>query len=1459
MTRVCCMVLRGSNFRAWRFLFVAVVLLALPTSNAVADAWASAASEDQVCEDSASAVNGLVPSPPPQPGPRSGRSGNYLIVTAEDFSGSAPLTQFASAKTAQGFTVTTYTATAGTHQATIKNYILSLWGTPDAPDYLLIVGDAMEWTSVAASNTIPIWIGGGANNFVTDLPYVCMDGTGDWEADIPMGRIPVRLVSELQNVVDKILYVEAGVYSDPTYTERAAFIAHPDPEADAEALHDYMIDTYMTPNGIQSSKLYYDTYGARTQDVADAFNAGCFLGVYFGHSTYGQWSAPLFTYNDVDDLTNGEMHPFVMSFSCTVSQFWLLDDYEPGYLEWWLRVPGKGAAACYGPSVGIIYEWSDWADVYTFVMDSIYTDGIRELGPACKAAMARFVALNGPEAPVSRDYAECFAFLGDPSMRLPDPPPDNYLIVAAVNYVGSAPLNQFIAAKEAQGFNVSTYSVPSGTSNTTIKSYIQTLWGTADAPDYILLVGDTGGSTSTSTTIPHWTGGGSKHVATDLPYACMDAGDDWYPDIPIGRFSVTSVPMLQTVVSKSLFVEAGNFPDPDYVKRGAFLANPSTYNMAEPTHDWVIDNYFTPNDYEGIKLYSRDGADTQDVADAVNDGCLWVGYYGHSSSSGWWDPSFDQSDVEDLTNDGLYGVAWSFSCNVGNYSLPECFSETWLREADKGAAAVIFPSDYIYWGSQEAWEPSTVLEKSFFRAFFEDDIWEVAPAWQAGLYHFLEDYTGSEDIKRNFFELYNVMGDPALRLPQADGFTLSVDPESRDLCCPPDNEATYTIEVGLQGDFSETVTLDATGTPAGATVDFDVNGQVPPFTSVMTIGNLSGAATGQYNVLITGTSASKQRATSVGLSISDSIPTAPTLTSPPNAETGVSRQPTLIWQVSAGAIDYDVEVATDSSFTNIVYTATTSDTSHAVAIYLESLTEYFWHVKAINGCGASNFSAPFSFTTLDQPDYFTEEFIGGTDSFDLENFTIEFIPNGSGSFYEMCGYATTKLPSDPTGGTVLDIDEDGTDTAPLSGGKRVWLYGVDYGTLYVNDNGNITFNGGDSNWNPDVADHFDRPRVSPAFDDFTVYNGTVSWKQYVDRAVVTYEDVPEYSSSNSNTFQVEMFFDGEIHITWLRVDSNNPIVGLSQGSGYPGDYVEMNLSAAAPCFVYGACCVGEVCSIETEEDCLTATGEYQGDGTDCDPDPCADYESACLIITEVVDATLSGGCPKWIEITNTGLSDFAFLEGGVIVQTDDSSDVVVDVDLTDVTITAGQSYVVNSNQSGACTGAFQAVYGFSADLNTDVPFGDGNDRYIITDTADASNLLDIYGEFGVNGTGQSWEYTEGYSYRYSAYNLGRQQNFTAAEWYFGGPGSLNGANPEQLLLDNTTPGVHVYDEDCTGYPVGDTNCDGYVDGLDIQLFVIALIDPGQYTGCDIEKANVNGDGQIDMDDIQPFVNLLLGI
>jgi len=73
---------------------------------------------------------------------------------------------------------------------------------------------------------------------------------------------------------------------------------------------------------------------------------------------------------------------------------------------------------------------------------------------------------------------------------------------------------------------------------------------------------------------------------------------------------------------------------------------------------------------------------------------------------------------------------------------------------------------------------------------------------------------------------------------------------------------------------------------------------------------------------------------------------------------------------------------------------------------------------------------------------------------------------------------------------------------------------------------------------------------------------------------------------------------------------------------------------------------------------------------------------------------------------------------------------------------------------------------------------------------------------------------------------------------------------------------------CTPNPcvLGDMNCDGVRDGLDIQHFVQALIDPAGYTNdhdgspypnCNILKGDMNYDTFVDINDISDFVYLLV--
>ncbi|MCK4660384.1 MAG: hypothetical protein KAV82_12750 [Phycisphaerae bacterium] len=604
----------------------------------------------------------------------------------------------------------------------------------------------------------------------------------------------------------------------------------------------------------------------------------------------------------------------------------------------------------------------------------------------------------------------------------------NYLIITAEDYTGSAPLAQFADAKAAMGFDVTIHSVPAGTYGKTIKAYIENLWGTPDAPDYILLVGDTGGSCSTSALIPHWSGGGPKNAVTDLPYACMDGPDDWYPDIAIGRFSITSVSMLQGV-------------------------------------------------------------------------------------------------------------------------------------PDKGAAAILFPGTRIYY-EEYPWDECISLEKFFFESFFAHDIWEVGPAWQAATYRLLAQ-DGPTDVVRDYFEMYNLLGDPALLLPAGVGFSLSADPVLQNLCSPLTDEAVYTIEVKQHVGFDQPVTLTTLGEPPGATVDFSTNSVPPPFTSVLTISNIAGSAPGEYSIEISGAATGVQRSTVMELNLSNGVPGDVTLISPPDDAPDVPRKPTLTWEPVSLAVECELQVATEPDFTNVAYNATVTGTSHTPAGNLNLAMPYYWRVRASNGCGAGDYSTAFTFTTLEPADYSTEQFTG---DFDLDNLTLAFIPDASGEHYDICRHVASELPTDPAGGTVLSILEDSAAWVNLADDKTVLLYNISYSNFAICDNGGVTFGGSNMGYAESLSIHFNQPRISALFNDLSASaGGSVSWKQLDDRVVFTYDNVPEWNTSNSNTFQIEMFFDGEIRITWLDVDSNDSIVGLSAGNGLPDDFVETDVSTSEPC------------------------------------------------------------------------------------------------------------------------------------------------------------------------------------------------------------------------------------------------------------------------------------------------------
>jgi uncharacterized repeat protein (TIGR02543 family) len=199
-------------------------------------------------------------------------------------------------------------------------------------------------------------------------------------------------------------------------------------------------------------------------------------------------------------------------------------------------------------------------------------------------------------------------------------------------------------------------------------------------------------------------------------------------------------------------------------------------------------------------------------------------------------------------------------------------------------------------------------------------------------------------------------------------------------------------------------------------------------------------------------------------------------------------------------------------------------------------------------------------------DWFTELFSTTTIN-SLAFTTYTFTPDGSANFYNICKQSATVFPTDPTGGTALTLTDDSYTPITLSGGNTVAIYRNRTNVLYVGSNGYLTMNGGDTSYIPSYASHFAYLRVAPLYRDLNPgAGGSITWKQLSDRVAVTYQNVPIYGSSTQiNSFQIEMFFDGRIRLTYLSLNASSGLVGLSAGAGQPANFAASDFTSYGPC------------------------------------------------------------------------------------------------------------------------------------------------------------------------------------------------------------------------------------------------------------------------------------------------------
>lgn len=337
------------------------------------------------------------------------------------------------------------------------------------------------------------------------------------------------------------------------------------------------------------------------------------------------------------------------------------------------------------------------------------------------------------------------------------PSPVVYLVVSADNQNWLDAIQPLLDWKTSKGYEVHlATTTETGTTANAIRSYISNAYNNWDNPPvYVLLIGDVA-------QIPNFTGQGAGNPATDLYYGDMDnvyqTSEIW-----VGRFSPSSTAELTNMVAKTLNVEqvlwTGN---DDWEKHAVFMASNDNYTVSEGTHNFVIHTYLEPLEYISDRLYCHTyGATTAQTTAAFNQGRMQGTYSGHGSTTSWADgPVFTQNNVRALTNT-VYPFVQSYACQTGDYTVAECFAETWLRAAN-GAVGFMGSSVNSYWDEDD------LLERELYEGFYNNQ----APAdsvnftWIGGMMTYgktgLYQFYGNTGTVRRYFEMYNIMGDPSV-------------------------------------------------------------------------------------------------------------------------------------------------------------------------------------------------------------------------------------------------------------------------------------------------------------------------------------------------------------------------------------------------------------------------------------------------------------------------------------------------------------------------------------------------------------------------------------------------------------------------------------------------------------------------------------------------------------------------
>ena len=277
---------------------------------------------------------------------------------------------------------------------------------------------------------------------------------------------------------------------------------------------------------------------------------------------------------------------------------------------------------------------------------------------------------------------------------------------------------------------------------------------------FVLLVGDI----DQIETIRRSNGAGSNSPSDNS--LTFVAGNDYYPDLIIGRFSAETGDHVETMVERTIAYEMDPDPSADWYKKGSGFASnqgPGDDGEDDDEHMDNIRDLLLDYTYDEVdQIYDPDGTVAEGEA-ALNDGRSIVNYTGHGSNGSWGNGCpMNNTDVNSLVNMGMYPFIWSVACVNGEFEQGTCFAETWLRATHSdgtptGAIATLMST------VNQAWNPPMEGQDEMNAIFVEsysDNIKRTFGGLSFNGMNQMNDSYGSQGYDETYY--WTIFGDPSV-------------------------------------------------------------------------------------------------------------------------------------------------------------------------------------------------------------------------------------------------------------------------------------------------------------------------------------------------------------------------------------------------------------------------------------------------------------------------------------------------------------------------------------------------------------------------------------------------------------------------------------------------------------------------------------------------------------------------